>query len=161
LGTPFILRVNGVNQASCNFSLHPLASSSLKNRFTLGISLFSFSLPSKISIATFIVAVFSLSSFIFTHPRLGLGLWPQSELVITSLFASGALAGLVVALNYERYKRLWICFKHPAVLMPLLIAWFSILSSFKTAFAERSWFGAPELGEGAFWLFCEIFKKYS
>jgi hypothetical protein len=128
----------------CKYALNPLACSQEYLPEDLGLAR---NITAQFGLGA--IFVFCLSGFVFTHPLIGKGLWPQSELVIVSLFAAGALCGGVILLN--RSKRLLSVCQHPVVLMPLLIGWASILFSLQTPFPLRSFLGAPELGEGAVW----------
>lgn len=97
-------------------------------------------------------ALLSLSLFIFTYPPITFGLWPQSELVFIGLLAICLSMGCALAiLMWSQPQRLINIFYHPLVLCVLAISIVSILFSFTNEFPRRSWFGAPELGEGALW----------
>lgn len=96
--------------------------------------------------------VLALAPFLFV---LGLqpftyGIWFQAEPLTVGLLALGAAAALcLIALDATGHD-IWPVSRQPALLCLLaLILWSAIVSPMQ-AFPARSWFGAPETGEGIF-----------
>lgn len=96
--------------------------------------------------------VLALAPFLFV---LGLqpfayGIWFQAEPLTVGLLALGAAAGLcLLALDLTGHA-VWAVFRQPALLCLLgLVGWSAVVSPLQ-AFPARSWFGAPETGEGIF-----------
>lgn len=105
-----------------------------------------------------ICMLLNLSLLLFTNPRYTIGLWPQNELLFVALIAiSFATAIGVLGLYALRPKRITPLLYHPLVLSIFAIAMVSLIFSFFTTFPRRSWFGAPELGEGVLWYFSLTF----
>ncbi|MCS5709336.1 hypothetical protein CC99x_010505 [Candidatus Berkiella cookevillensis] len=105
-----------------------------------------------------ICMLLSLSLLLFTNPHYTIGLWPESELLFIALNAISCSTAIgVLGLYVVQPKRITPLLYHPLVLCIFAIGVVSLLFSFSTAFPRRSWFGAPELGEGVMWYFSLAF----
>lgn len=97
-------------------------------------------------------ALLSVSLFVATFPPITIGLWPQSELVNISMLGISLAMGVgLLGVSFKQPQRVLSYCYHPLVICFFLIGGLSFLFSFTNAFPKRSWFGAPELGEGALW----------
>jgi hypothetical protein len=101
--------------------------------------------------------VLALAPFLFV---LGLqpfayGIWFQAEPITVGLLALGAAAFVcLLALDLTGHPvwghPVWAVFRQPVLLcLLLLVAWSAVVSPLQ-ALPARSWFGAPETGEGIF-----------
>ena len=78
------------------------------------------------------------------------GIWFQAEPLTVGLLALGAAAGLcLLALDLTGHA-VWSAFRQPPLLFLLALVVWSALVSPLQAFPARSWFGAPQTGEGIF-----------
>lgn len=99
------------------------------------------------------MAALLLSLFLFglSLPRIGFGLWPQSELAITGLHLISALNIITLSvflINKPKFSRI---LAHPFVLLPLSIALLSIIFLPFSDFPLRSLTGSIRLGDGILW----------
>lgn len=82
-----------------------------------------------------------------------LGLWIQSEPAILALFISGACCALGLALLALLREPVSRAFRHPLIVALAALTLWSALAAFGAPFPIRSWFGAPETGQGSLSLF--------
>ena len=107
-------------------------------------------------IEKFILTVFAIIipwSIMFATPQLQIGYWGQVEgMIAFNHFCSAIVAFLLLKLGFSN-KELRKYFSHPIVLLPSLIAIYSIIASFFHRLPVLSLYGSPQIGEGVFWYF--------
>ena len=107
-------------------------------------------------IEKFILAFFAIIipwSIMFATPQLQIGHWGQVEgMIAFNHFCSAIVAFLLLKLGFSN-KELRKYFSHPIVLLPSLIAIYSIIASFFHRLPVLSLYGSPQIGEGVFWYF--------
>ena len=92
-------------------------------------------------------------SIMFATPQLHIGYWGQVEgMIAFNHFCSAIVATLLLRLGYLN-KDIREYFSHPIVLLPSLIAIYSIIASAFHRLPVLAMYGSPQLGEGAFWYF--------
>jgi len=88
-------------------------------------------------------------SIFFATPQLHIGYWGQVEgMIVFNHFISAILA--LILLRKGTDKKIRQYFSHPIVLLPSLIALYSIFSAFFQRLPILSLYGSPQLGQGAF-----------
>ena len=92
-------------------------------------------------------------SIMFATPQLQIGYWGQVEgMIAFNHFCSAIVAILLLRLGFLN-KNLREYASHPLVLLPSLIAIYTIIASFFHRLPVLTMYGSPQLGEGAFWYF--------
>lgn len=106
------------------------------------------------NIENFIITVILMVlpwSIMFATPQLHIGYWGQVEgMIIFNHLATAVIAFLlirIVIINAGIRKY----FAHPIVLLPALIGLYTIFSSLFHRLPVFSFYGSPQLGQGAFW----------
>lgn len=100
----------------------------------------------------FLSTITSLSLVVLSYPAFTFGLWPQSEPIIIGLFVSAIISVLgLIGLFTQKPQRVRQTLMLPLVCFPFIIALASAAFSLVNTFPQRTWFGAPELGEGVLW----------
>lgn len=98
-------------------------------------------------IAATVAACASLFVWGAALPPFHTGLWFMTEPQEIALWASGALAAIVLAWHPGAREAM----RSPLVLIPLALAGLTLVTSLAQPFPVRSWFGPPQTGEGGFW----------
>ena len=92
-------------------------------------------------------------SIVFATPQLQIGYWGQVEgMVAFNHFCTAVIALLLLRVGFLN-KHLREYAAHPIVLLPSLIAIYTIIASFSHRLPVLTMYGSPQLGEGAFWYF--------
>lgn len=98
-----------------------------------------------------IIALILPWSIMFATPQLHIGYWGQVEgMIVFNHFATAIIAILMLRVNIFNHN-LRNYFAHPLVCIPALLGFYTIFSSFFTRLPIFSWYGSPQLGQGAFW----------
>jgi hypothetical protein len=107
-------------------------------------------LPRRCALAYSAIAL-GASFFLFAagFQIFNLGLWIQSEPAILALFASGACGALGLALLALSREPVGHALRHPLMLALGALTLWSGLAAWGAPLPIRSWFGAPETGQGA------------
>jgi len=118
-------------------------------------------------ILIFIGFIFPWSIF-FATPQLHIGYWGQVEgMIVFNHFFSAIIALLLLKKGSDKEIRQY--FTHPIVLVPSLLALYSLFSALFQRLPVLSLYGSPQLGQGAFGyfslslltvLYIYIIKKY-
>lgn len=98
-----------------------------------------------------LVLIAGLWIFVAALPPFAFGVWYQSEPVTLALWAVGALLGALLMIQAIAGRPVLRAAAHPAVILPLGLALWTALGATQLALPWRSWFGAPETGEGGLW----------
>jgi hypothetical protein len=92
-----------------------------------------------------LLATASLCLWFLTLPAFALGIWVKAEPAAVALYGAGAIAAVWLSVVPRE------TFGAPLALLPLSIALPTFALSPLLAFPARSWFGAPQVGQGGFW----------
>ncbi|MBC7857454.1 MAG: hypothetical protein H7Z39_01505, partial [Burkholderiaceae bacterium] len=77
-----------------------------------------------------------------------LGLWTQSEPVVLAWFVGGACSALALAALSIQGAPVARALRHPLIVCLGALAAWSVVAGAVAPFPMRSWFGAPETGQG-------------
>jgi hypothetical protein len=107
-------------------------------------------LPRRCALAYSAIAL-GASFFLFAagFQVFNLGLWIQSEPAILALFISGACCALGLAALALLREPVGHIFRHPLIVTLGALTLWSGLAALNAPLPIRSWFGAPETGQGA------------
>jgi hypothetical protein len=101
----------------------------------------------------------SLYIFILSLPRIGRGIWPQSELSGAGLHITACLCALgLILISFNNAYLIRRILLNPLILFPLFIGLLSLIFSVFYDLPIRNILGSPQTGEGAIsWLNWSIF----
>jgi hypothetical protein len=100
-----------------------------------------------------LAVLLALSTFIFilSLAPVGFGIWPQSETPSNGFRIIAGLCGVFLTLWAAVSPRVQLQLTHPFVLVPLLLALWSVFCGLFQAVPLHSLYGSPEVGEGGMW----------